>query len=269
MTEPTDFRATLRAELVAAAARPLPRGSASRPPRRVLLPIGAIAVAAACAILAIVALRPGDRVAPPRPAHPPTLPGRPAFDGTLESGVRYRSRVLVPPISFVPSGVPWAVQGTSSPSGMQIYPIAPGYQPRLDRPFQQIAFARLPEVIDPASKVVQPAPADLVAWFRRHPDLRTGRPQRVTVAGRPATRLDFTVVRNPRVDDPACVERYQLRCVQLAPESWIDAGSAGTVYVVQDRRGPLVIGVTSSDPKAFGRFARQAAPVIRSLRIGG
>jgi hypothetical protein len=267
MSEHSDFRAVLRAELVEAAAHPLPRRTLSRPRRRLLLPLGAIAAAAAAAVLAAVVLGRDHTPAPPRPAHPPTLPGRPAFDGTLEPGVRYRSRVLVPPISFVVSGPQWAVEGTSSSLGLQLLLVAPGYQPRLDRPLLGLGFTRVPEVIDPGSKETQRAPADLVAWLQQHPDLRVSRTERVTVAGRPATRLDFSVVRDPTVEDPVCRQRYQVRCLWLAPQTWIDAGSAGRIYVVADRRGPLVVAVTSSAPKRLRALTRAAAPIIRSLRI--
>ena len=49
-------------------------------------------------------------------------------------------------------------------------------------------------VYDPVVETKRlPLPPDLVGWIRDHPDLDSGEPSRLTVAGRPATAIDVTV----------------------------------------------------------------------------
>jgi hypothetical protein len=264
----SDFREALRSELVAAAGRPLPRRQL--PPRPVLLRAGALAVAAVAVALAIFVLPWGAQHAPPEPAvQPPGVTGQPLFGGTLEPGVRYASRHLVPTVSFVASGLPWMAGGTQSPLLLQLIASGKGFQmPKLNRPALSLSFARLPQVVDPKTDNVLPAPKDLVGWLRAHPDLRAGTPARVTLAGRAATRLDFTVVAHPSREDPFCRSRFQFSCALLGPDASIKAGSAVRLFVVPGRPDPLLVSLISSDPSQLGRLIKGSESLLASLRIG-
>jgi hypothetical protein len=264
MSEPADFRAGLRAQLVAAAARSEPRRARRPAPRRAVVALGALAAVAA-AVLAIVVLSRGS--APPPPATHRTLPGRPLFGGTLEPGVRYRSRSLGVPISFV-VGRRWAADSTDAPDNLDLYRYAPGIQPRLDRAMDFVTFFRMPTVIDPASGAQRPAPADIAGWLARHPDLRAGTPRRTTLAGRAAIALDATVVRRPSREDPFCRTRFRRRCVALAPNVVPFAGTRIRFLVAPAARGPLLVAVGSSRPSRLGLVLRAARPTLDSLRIG-
>jgi hypothetical protein len=261
----TDFRAVLRAELVAAAARPAPARRA-RPSLPRVGWIATAAVAAAAAVLAVVVL--GRHQAPaPHPAKRAQLPGRPLFGGSLERGVRYRSRALVPAVSFVAGGLPWAASEAGRPDILALTSGPAGYQPKLHPPLYFLDFVRIPRVLDPASGAAARVPADLAAWLRAHPDLRAGASRRVTVAGLPATQLDFTVVRRPARQDPYCREHFRLRCTALAPNLSLIAGARARALVVRSGPEPLVVVQSAVGPARFDRLLTGAAPVLDSLRI--
>jgi hypothetical protein len=195
--------------------------------------------------------------------------GQPLFGGTLEPGVRYATRDLVPAVSFVASGLPWMADGTQSPLALTLVATGKGFQmPKLDRPALVLTFARLPNVVDPKTNNVLPAPKDLIGWLRAHPDLRAGTPVPVTLAGRAATRLDFTVVAHPSREDPFCRTRYQFSCALLGPDASIKAGSAVRVFVVPGQPDPLLVTLISSDPSKMGRLIKGSEPLLASLRIG-
>jgi len=53
-------------------------------------------------------------------------------------------------------------------------------------------------VFDPIDETERlPLPPDLIGWIREHPDLESGEPSGLTVAGRPATAIDVTVTYPP------------------------------------------------------------------------
>lgn len=268
MSERADFRAVLRAELVEAAAHPLPRRPMARPQHRFILPLGAIAVAAAAAILAVVVLGRDHTPKPPPPAKHSTLPGRPLFGGSLERGVRYRSRVMRPAISFVAGGLAWTATQAADADYVELVSGPAGYQPKLDPPFYVLSFSRLAKVFDPASGATVPMPTDVAGLLRRNPDLRSGAPRQVTVAGRPATQLDFTVARRPAREDPVCRERFRIRCAALGPLWSVRAGAALRILLVRTGdRQPLLITVAATRANRFAHGVRGAQPVLDSLRI--
>jgi hypothetical protein len=264
----SDFRQALRNELVAAAARPVP--TRRLPSRPVLIRSGAFALAVVAVALAVFVLPWGADQAPRPPAvQPAGVTGQPAFGGSLENGVRYRSRELEPAVSFVPSRLAWNAGTTQSPVVLELNVGSKHFQvPRLNRPQLSLTFGRLPQVSDPKTNEVVPAPSDLVAWLRAHPDLHVGAPVGVTLAGRRATRLDFTVAAKPVHDDPFCIQRFQFHCALLAPGASLRAGSAGRLYVVPARPNPLLVVLVSSDPRRLPALLKGSAGLLDSLRIG-
>ena len=53
-------------------------------------------------------------------------------------------------------------------------------------------------VYDPVDETKRlPLPPDLIGWIQDHPDLESGEPRRLTVAGRPATEIDIAVTYLP------------------------------------------------------------------------
>jgi hypothetical protein len=264
------FRAALRDELVAAAGRPLP---GRPPPRRAVLVRAGLAVAALLALgLAAFVLPWGAERAPtPQGAalQPAGITGQQLFSGSLENGVRYRTRALVPAVSFQAAGAQWLADDAQSPTDLVLSVGARRFHPpRFQPPLLTVTFGRLPQVVDPRTNAALPAPHDLVGWLRAHPDLRTRPPVRVQLGGRPASRMDFTVVARPLREDPFCRQRFQIRCTQLAPNASIRAGSAGRLFVVPARPDPLVVAVLSSDPRRLPALIHDSEPLLASLRIG-
>jgi hypothetical protein len=264
------FREALREELVAAAGRPLPERPL--PPRAVLVRAGLAAAALVVVVLAVFVLPWGAERAPTRQAavlQPAGVNGQPLFSGSLQERVRYRTRELVPAVSFLATGAQWLADDTESPTDVVLSVGSRRFHPpRLHPALLTVTLGRLPQVVDPRTNAVLPAPHDLVGWLRAHPDLRAGPPVRVQLAGRPASRVDFSVAAHPRREDPFCRRRFQVRCTQLAPNASVRARSAGRLFVVPARPDPLVVAVVSSDPRRLPALIRRSAPLLASLRIG-
>jgi hypothetical protein len=274
----SDFRATLRAELVAAAARPVPRAHRlPRPDRPTLLRAGAFALAAAAIALAIVVLPWGAQHNPQPTITGPQLPGTPLFGGSLDPGVRYHTRALQPQISFRANGDRWFVQDATSPTVLALQwregsPASGGETV----PVKFLAFIRLPRVIDPSTGDVQPAPDDLVGWLRADPDLGITSAARTTLGGRPATRLAFHIPRHLVRRVPQCeftkvtvsTEPPQLAtCTQITPDFVLPVNAAGS-FIVPDGRDPLVAVEISLVPSRVHEIARDSAPLLDGLLIG-
>jgi hypothetical protein len=261
----------LRADLVAAAGR-APAGR-SRPAR-----LGRAALALACAALAVTAVialvpagGPAARREPAAARWPGGLPGRPLFGGSLEEAVRYRSRVLRPAVSFVATSPRWLAREADDPQWLALEVRSGRRTPAGEAPpVGFVTLFRVRRVYDPArpqGATSGPAPSHLVAWLRRHPDLRAGRPARTVLAGRPAERLDLAVRQPPFRHEGACTARGQPRCVELGPGWEAPAGWRARVYVVATRPGPLVVAVDAPDPRELAAAAREAAPLLAGLRI--
>ena len=264
----------LREELVAAAAREQARTG----PRLSLPPLRPLALATAglalTAIL-VIALATGLSTDPPRDdrsARPPAPEGRELFPGTLVPDDRYRTRGFVPALSFVVADDRWYVPDTKSPNVLQLIRVTRGGPNEGPTPFKTLAFDRIPEVYDPAVRGAGSArtapPADFLAWLRKHPDLRAGAAEPVTVGGVPGTAMpieaDFT---RPAHNDPFCRER-RLRCTMLWPTAAFPDGARLRVIVLDIEPEPLVITTVAASARRLAELERAAAPVLESLRIG-
>lgn len=268
------FVEQLREELVEAAAQEQARTR----PRVALPPLRPLAVATAglalTAIL-VIAIAGGlstDRAADERPVKPPAPEGRELFDGTLFPGERYRTRSFVPALSFVVADDNWLATETASPDVLALSrvnrggPGRPGQLPTL-------VFQRIGEVYDPGVRDLEAArmaaPADLVAWLARHPDLRVAAPEPVTVAGVPGVSVGVEVrFSRPRHDDPFCRERFLRACTFLAPELSLFDGMRLRLIQLPTEPEPLTIFTVAMSERRLGALNRVAAPVLDSLRIG-
>ena len=177
----SDFVTALREELVEAAERErtrrLPRVHPPKP--RLVLAVAAAAAMALILLLAAGALN--TRVTDDeRPATEPTPEARDLFGGTLQPGVVYRTRAFVPTLTFEVADRDWQVGDTTQPDvlildhGERFFDPVDGVR----RPPGGLWFTRVLEVYDPAVRSLAaslaPAPTDLHAWMRAHPDLRVG-----------------------------------------------------------------------------------------------
>ena len=164
----------------------------------------------------------------PTPTVQPTLKGRDLFGGSLENGVRYRTRAFVPTLSFVTNSPDWFVyDGTKQDTLALDLRKQVGALQQEGPPIATLAFVRIPKVYDPSKPFadsLEPAPASLYSWLRSHPDLRVGRSTPVTVAGVRGQRFD-AVARfdRPAHEDPQCRQRTLKPCTFIAPNvSFLD-----------------------------------------------
>jgi hypothetical protein len=270
----TDFRDSLRAELVAAAARPLPRRHAVGRP--VLVRGAAVALAVVAAVLAIVVLPWGPRHAPAPAMRATPLPGQPLFGGSLDPGVRYATRALQPQISFRVSGDRWFVYDATSPTSLFLQRRegnpAKGTElpPRLF-----LGYFRMPRVTDPGTGAVRPAPDDLVGWLRSNPNLGITAVTRTQLFGHPATRLAVHIPTHPmRVDANCGFAKVTVAsqppavatCAAMAPDVALATDSAGYL-IVPDGADPLIVVQLSLVPARVGEIVRDSAPLLASTLI--
>ena len=207
----SDFVTALREELVDAAERErtrrLPRVHAPAP--RLVLAVAATAAMALIVLLAAGALNTRTADDERQAAHADARGARPvrrhAAAGRALPHARLRPRALV---RGGRTG-DWQVGDTTQPDVLILDHGEGFFDPDGERrPPGGLWFTRVLQVYDPAVRglaaSVAPAPADLYAWMRAHPDLRVGPPRPVTVAGVPGDRFDVEVrFRRPTHDDPA------------------------------------------------------------------
>jgi hypothetical protein len=270
----TDFVTNLREELVGAAEREqrrrLPRvhGPAPR------LVLAAAATAAMVLIVLIAAGALGTRAPDDeeRQAAPPQA--RDLFGGTLQPGVAYRTRALVPTLTFEVADRDWHVGDTTQPDLLVLDHGEPYFDPVNGerRPPGGLWLTRVLEVYDPAVRSLlaslAPAPTDLHAWMNAHPDLRVGPSEPVTVAGVPGERFGVDVrFRRPTHGDPRCRENFQVTCTALTPRLSFQDHTLLRVTVLRTRPEPLVIMLEHFTRAGLRDLEKAAAPVLESLRI--
>ena len=270
------FVSDLRDELVAAAereqARRLPR--VELPVRQTLLAAAAAAAVALIVIIAAGSLSTARDEDGPVVAEPTPEPIRDLFGGELTPDVRYRTRALVPQISFVVADDEWKTTDTEQPDVLALEHGEGYFDPDGERrPPGLLVFGRVIEVYDPAVKRLSAslttAPADLYGWYRAHPDLRVGRARPVTVAGVPGQRFDVEVdFDRPTHPDPQCRRLLQLTCTALGPGAAFQDGTLMQLTVLPTEPEPLVISVEHFTRAGLREMEKVSAPVLKSLRIG-
>jgi hypothetical protein len=264
----------LRDELVAAAAREQVRTG----PRLHLPPLRPLAVATAgvaMAAILVIAIAGGlstDRAADERPVGKPPTAGRELFPGTLVPGERYRTRGFVPTLSFVVGDDQWYTPDSTSPNVLALLRVTRGGPDEGRFPPRTLAFDRIPAVYDPAVRGIEAArastPVDLIGWLRRHPDLRVGAAEPVTIAGVRGTRVPIEAAfSRPAHNDPFCRERLR-RCTLLWPTASLPDGARVRLIVLATAPEPLVITTSAANARRLAQLERAAAPVLDSLRIG-
>jgi hypothetical protein len=240
--------------------------------RREQLFLGAVAAAVLVAIVAFAAAGGGVRTdtTPPRPTPAPTPAAeRELFGGSLEPGVRYRTRAFVPALSFKVADTEWLVRDATQPNVLTL-----DRRDRTARPGSELppraflTFSRITDVYDPRTGRLTAAPADLYTWMRRHPDLRVSARESVTVAGVPGERFRIAVrFEKPAVDAPDC-RRLLFTCTAIAPNHLFRDGTRMRTIVLATEPDPLVIDLTGVTARALDAVEGAAVPVLRSLLIG-
>ena len=271
MSTASPFLTALRAELVAAAEREAAQRRRPRVERRwVLAAVAAAALVIAAIVVSGALVRPVEKPQPTKPRpHSTKLPGKPLFDGTVQPGVRYATRNLVPQLSFVSDTANWAALFSDSAEALFLLRYeGPTDQATKVPPRSGIAFWSPQSVFDPNRRGVEiEPPRDLAAWLHAHPDLVSGPISQTRLAGLPTVTFDARVrTRGLRQEDPECA-RFGDRCAAVGPAASLYAGAFLRVMVVQTAAGPVAVVEESLDRMHWPRIQRQAAPILRTLRF--
>jgi hypothetical protein len=219
--------------------------------RREQVVLGAVAAAVLVAIVAFAAAGGGVRTATPTPTprpRPTIEPVRPLFGGSLEPGVRYRTRAFVPALSFKVADTEWLVDDATQPNILRLDRRDRTQQPGSELPPSAfLTFSRITEVYNPRTGRPTAAPFDLYAWMRRHPNLRVSARRHVTVAGVPGESFRVTVhFSTPAVDAPECRRRLLVTCTAIAPNRIYRDGTRMRTVVLATEPDPLVIDLTGT-----------------------
>jgi hypothetical protein len=268
----SDFTSGLREQLVAAAARE----QARRLPHPGPLSPATLAAAIAAAVLATlvgVAALGGLRGDPApersRPSGEPALPGRALFSGPLEAGVRYRTRVFSPVLSFLVRDDAWFLRRPLSVDLLELERTR-----RVGRPATQfLSFARVTEVFDPSVPDLRtsriPAPPDLHGWLARHPDLRVGRAGPVAVGDVPGEAFNVDVrFTRPAHADTRCRSLGLGVCTRVSLIGSYPDGMRMRMLVLETEPQPLTIAMSGRTAADLAEVETAAAPVLTSLLIG-
>ena len=118
-------------------------------------------------------------------------------------------------------------------------------------------------VYDPVLESTElPLPDDLIGWIRDHPDLDSGEPFDLTVAGLPATAIDVTVTYPS--DGP---KGQTAQFIAIGPGSWnLESPNRKRIVLVELPDRPLLI-VFDSRPEFFDASIGQFDDLLRTIRF--
>jgi hypothetical protein len=271
----SEFVEGLREQLVAAAAREEAR-TAPRMPLPRLRPMLVAAAGAGIAAILVLAVAGGlktDPRGPDRPAGRPEAVGRDLFGGTLDPGVRYRTRSFAPPLSFAVPGDQWYASDTDQRDRLRLQLFSRPDERSYSRIIGVLGFDHITRVYSPAipgrKASLISAPVDLYGWLRRHPDLRVGGAQPVTVGGVPGRSFAVEArFDRPAHGDPFCRRRFQVTCTLIAPGASFTDGTRLRLTILPLDPDPLIISAGSFTSRGYEKLEGPAAQVLKTLRIG-
>jgi hypothetical protein len=239
--------------------------------RRDQIVLGAVAAAVLIAIVALAAAGGGVERATVTPTPAPAERGdRPLFGGSLEPGVRYRTRAFIPALSFSVADTEWIVDDATQPDRLvlerRIRTRAPGSELP---PRSYLAFSRISVVVDPRpGDRADLAVADLYAWMRRHPDLVVGPRTAATVGGVPGDRFHVAVRFSRPARAAGACRPLLLVCTSITPDRYFEDGTQMSTIVLRTEPDPVVIDVVGLTKRDLDAIDAPAARVLRTLRIG-
>jgi hypothetical protein len=171
----------------------------------------------------------------------------------------YRSEEFRPSLSFrVVEG--WSNVPLETPDVLQIA--------REEK--ARLAFTNVQLVYRSSTLEIVEAPKDMVGWFRRHPYLKTDKPELVTVGGIEGVQFDVVVEDLPKDYYGVC----GLDCVDLFRTDSnhrhvLFEGERQRVIVLESVKGETVTIYYISPATEFDEFALEAQRVLDSVTWGG
>ena len=207
--------------------------------------------------------------APPTPTATPRSE-RDLFGGSLEPRVRYRTRSFAPHLSFVVGDTEWLVEDATQPDHLVVERRVRTNRPGSELPSRSaVVFSRIFQVVDPSSGDLFYVD-DLYRWLRRHPDLRVGHVEPVTIATLDGMRFDEVVQfarPQPARPAPACARLLRV-CTLIAPDRYYENGTWMHTYVLRmPSATPLVIDVVGRTKRDLDKIEVPAAELLRTLRV--
>jgi hypothetical protein len=180
----------------------------------------------------------------------------------------------VPTLSFEVQDGEWYVADTSATDMLALERRTPRPEPGADwRTLGFLSFQRITEIYGPEvegrTASLAPAPADLHAWLRRHPDLRVGPAAETTVAGVTGEQFDIEVrFDRPVHSDPECRRSLLRTCALVWAGGSFLNGTRLRMIVLRTEPAPLVITMLGWNPRDLETVAKDSAAVLETLRIG-
>jgi hypothetical protein len=242
--------------------------------RREQVVLGAVAAAVLAAIVVFAAssgVEPGQPTPTPSPTPRPTFDReRELFGGSLEPGVRYRTRAFVPALSFEVADTEWLVRDATPANVLNLERRRRTARPGSERPPRSfLTFSRIAALPDPDASGgdADLALTDLHAWMRRHPDLRVGPAEPVTVGGVPGESFHVTVQFTRPARPAADCRPLLIVCTSIPPDRFLPNGVRMRTVVLRTEP-PLEIDLIGRTARDLDAVEVPAAQVLRSLRIG-
>jgi hypothetical protein len=235
--------------------------------RRDQLVLGA---AAAAVLIAIVALAAPGGVRDAGTPTPTPSGERPLFGGSLEAGVRYRTRAFIPPLSFSVSDSEWIVQDASRTDYLRL-----DRRIRTDRagselpPRSFLTFSRITRIENRRfrSRDADIALEDVYGWMKHHPDLVVGPAEPTTVAGLRGKSFHVTVSFSRPARAAGACRPLLLVCTSVAPDRYYPDGTRLRTIVLPFPDGPFVIDLQGQTQRDLDDVEAPASALLRSLRV--
>jgi len=235
--------------------------------RRDQLVLGAAAAAVLIAIVAFAASSGVRKTAEPTPGPPA---GKPLFGGSLEAGVRYRTRWFVPRVSFVVSDRDWLVQDASRTDYLRLDRRLRTDQPGSELPPRSwLTFSRITRLENPRfrSRNAEIALDDVYTWMKRHRDLVVGPAEPVTIAGIRGQSFHVNVSFSRPARAAGACRPLLVVCTSVAPDRYYPDGTRLRTIVLPLDGGPFVIDVQGQTQRDLDEVEVPATAVLRSLRL--
>ena len=211
-------------------------------------------------------------VGPLAPAKPLPQPQPGSLSAPLPSG-RYATRDFDLGLSFrVDGGGRWRMAGHEQSDILEL--TTAQSSEAFARQHTSLGFTLPNGVFGPNSQSgvsnerITPMPDDLVAWLRNHPNLKTSKPESVTVGGVSGTRLDVSVTSTPKDYSPACLTGPCVVLLSYAVSGGdlrLFKGDKARMIVLKDVEGKTVVVIASTRAEEFERFMPKAQEVLDTV----
>jgi hypothetical protein len=227
------------------------------------------AAAAAVLVGIVVFAAPSGVREGPAPTPTPAA-GRPLFGGSLDAGVRYRTRAFIPAFSFVVSDSDWLVQDASRTDYLRLDRRIRSDAPGSELPPRSfLTFSRVQKAHDPKLRGRDAAGAlrDMYGWMRRHPDLIVGPAEPVTIAGIRGQSFPVTVRFSRPARAAGACRPLLIVCTSISPDRYYPDGTRLRTIVLPLEDAPFVIDIQGQTQRDLDEVEVPAAAVLRSLRL--